>query len=112
MKNQKLLLLLLLFAIKISAQENCYNYNSISYPAPDAEITVTHPTGANRYVHLTAWIKYGNGNNNQLRKPFLFIEGIDFNRCNKNHKYGDFGWPDFITGNYEKDLTELGEVFS
>jgi hypothetical protein len=107
MKKQFLYLMLVLSTSKLSAQTNCYDYVSVPYTPPNAEIPITSAIPyAGGYASLTAWVKYGVENGiqrTQLKKPFIFVEGIDFKVCSKDHKYGDFGWPDFITGDYEAD---------
>lgn len=47
-----------------------------------------------------AYVKFGNGNNGHLKKPIIFVEGIDFNTGNSignPYRYGDFGWME-LTG--------------
>lgn len=49
-------------------------------------------------VRGNAYIKYS-GEDYVLDKPFVFVEGIDFNTMDAYpDRYGDFGWCQFITG--------------
>ncbi len=66
-------------------------------------------------VHANAYIRYGCGNNNKLRKPIIFVEGIDFGEkskyygdeifydgeCGQLNRYGSFGWHNFVNGDYD-----------
>jgi hypothetical protein len=66
-------------------------------------------------VHANAYIRYGCGNNYKLRKPIIFVEGIDFGEkskyygdeefydgeCGQLNRYGAFGWHQFANGAYD-----------
>lgn len=57
-----------------------------------------------------AYVRYGKGNNGTLRKPIIFVEGIDFSpggsfdpdkdpqAADYRVQYGSFGWDVFTTG--------------
>ena len=49
-----------------------------------------------------AYIEYGCGNNDKLTKPFIFVEGLNFNPPDdcpeSNLRYGTFGWDVFRSG--------------
>lgn len=69
----------------------------------------------NGLVDANAYIRYGCGNNNKLRKPIIFVEGIDFGEKNKYYgdemfydgdcgqlnRYGAFGWYNFVNGDFD-----------
>lgn len=78
----------------------------------------------NQLVGANAYIRYGCGNNNKLRKPIIFVEGIDFGEkvkdygsvpndngvvndmfydgdCGQFNRYGRFGWFHFVNGSYD-----------
>jgi hypothetical protein len=92
MKTKLLTLFFMVMVATLHGQSTCYDYTSVSYTPPDGQMNATSQIsylGGN--ASLTAWIRYGNGNGGQLKKPFIFVEGIDFKVCNKSHKFGDFG---------------------
>ena len=55
---------------------------TINYECPDAGIHCIAAYGiGGGFAEGDAWIKYGAGNGGQLKKPFIFVEGLDLDRC-------------------------------
>lgn len=53
-----------------------------------------------KVVKANAYVKYSYDSPGQLDKPFVFVEGIDFNRTEHYPtRNGDFGWCQFAGGN-------------
>ena len=91
-----------------------YNYarsvESPTYQTPDETVTIGG---------INAHIKYAPSNSaHQLKKPIIFVEGIDFGRrtlCDymgKPVKVGAFGWDTFITGMVEDPTDSDNETFA
>ena len=73
-----------------------YAYGSFGETPPDFQFSVNEVYGANVYGLFGC-------ENNQLSKPFIFVEGIDFRRHgdqdpNYEYRNGEFGWDTFLSG--------------
>ena len=84
--------------------------NSPTYQTPDETVTIGG---------INAHIKYAPSNSaRQLKKPIIFVEGIDFGRrtlCDftgKPVKVGAFGWDTFITGMVDDPTDSDNETFA
>jgi hypothetical protein len=100
------------FQAKSTLFGQCYDHRiDISVPQVYADSDGLN----NNTVVANAYIRYGCGNNNQLRKPIIFVEGIDFGEkskyygdeefydgdCGQLNRYGSFGWNHFANGDYD-----------
>ncbi|MFI5222297.1 MAG: hypothetical protein ACHQK8_08230, partial [Bacteroidia bacterium] len=77
-------------------------------------------SGYSPYGNLRYYIKYAS-QDHVLRKPFIFVEGIDFDykdylATQGNYRYGEFGWDVFMTGgkypNGYPDFVQSGSIYS
>lgn len=110
------------FQAKSTIFGKCYDHRvDISVPQIHAD-----PDGLHEgKVGASAYIRYGCGNEDKLRKPIIFVEGIDFGDKNKYYgsipndegiagdmfydnddcgqfvRYGAFGWDKFVSGSFD-----------
>ncbi|MDQ3073452.1 MAG: hypothetical protein M3Q97_09345, partial [Bacteroidota bacterium] len=71
-------------------------------------------------VKARVTILYGEGNSNCIRRPLIFVEGIDYGTSApykkssyswlRDFQNGDFGWPQFVTGGvYDESVPGIKE---
>lgn len=91
----------LLLAASLGAQSPCSPLSTPDLPPWPIDNALQpwriQTTQDGNAISGNAYLKYNcNPTSDSLTKPFIFVEGVDFNLAETALKLGDFGWPSFI----------------